>query len=81
MDVRVKLGIIKLLDQRFDVCEKVKEIERECPIEKGEEEISHTVDMPKELPFVSGFSFFFFLLGCPFFCTVDLFSSSFSFCF
>ncbi|KAJ3027343.1 Phosphatidylglycerol/phosphatidylinositol transfer protein [Rhizophlyctis rosea] len=49
-DVKVNLGFIKLVDQRFDVCENVKEVGKECPLQPGEEEVTHTVDFPKEAP-------------------------------
>ncbi|KAJ3334374.1 Phosphatidylglycerol/phosphatidylinositol transfer protein [Blyttiomyces sp. JEL0837] len=49
-DVQVKLGVIKLLDQSLDLCKEVGQIGRECPIEKGHQEIRHTVDIPREVP-------------------------------
>ncbi|KAJ3048096.1 Phosphatidylglycerol/phosphatidylinositol transfer protein [Rhizophlyctis rosea] len=50
VDVKVNLGFIKLVDQRFDVCENVKEVGKECPLVPGEEEVTHTVDFPREAP-------------------------------
>ncbi|KAJ3099951.1 Phosphatidylglycerol/phosphatidylinositol transfer protein [Phlyctochytrium bullatum] len=49
-DVVAKLGVIKLVDRRLDLCEEIKQINRECPVEKGHQEIVHTVDIPKEVP-------------------------------
>ncbi|TPX62360.1 hypothetical protein PhCBS80983_g00561 [Powellomyces hirtus] len=49
-DVRVKLGLIKLVDTRLDLCEEIKKIDRQCPIEKGPVEINTTVKIPGELP-------------------------------
>ncbi|KAJ3299148.1 Phosphatidylglycerol/phosphatidylinositol transfer protein [Borealophlyctis nickersoniae] len=50
VDVTVKLGIIKLLDKRFDLCDEAQNINKTCPIEKGEERITHSVELPRELP-------------------------------
>ncbi|KAI9105697.1 ML domain-containing protein [Phlyctochytrium arcticum] len=50
VDVRVKLGLIKLLDKTFDLCEEIKQIGRECPLEKGPIHVNHTVELPRELP-------------------------------
>ncbi|KAJ3402575.1 Phosphatidylglycerol/phosphatidylinositol transfer protein [Chytridiales sp. JEL 0842] len=49
-DVKVKLGVIKLLEQRMELCKEIKQIGRECPVEKGDVEIVHTVDIPREVP-------------------------------
>ncbi|KND00757.1 sterol transporter [Spizellomyces punctatus DAOM BR117] len=49
-DVRVKLGLIKLLDTRINLCDEITRIDRECPIEKGPVHINHTVELPRELP-------------------------------
>ncbi|KAJ3292122.1 Phosphatidylglycerol/phosphatidylinositol transfer protein [Borealophlyctis nickersoniae] len=48
--VTVKLGIIKLLDSRLDLCDEAKNLNVTCPIEKGEQQITRTVDLPNELP-------------------------------
>ncbi|KAJ3097953.1 Phosphatidylglycerol/phosphatidylinositol transfer protein [Phlyctochytrium planicorne] len=49
-DVVAKLGVIKLVDRRLDLCQEIKQIGRECPVEKGRQEITHTVDIPREVP-------------------------------
>ncbi|KAG8219873.1 hypothetical protein J3R82DRAFT_852 [Butyriboletus roseoflavus] len=51
-DVVVKLGIIKLLTKRFDVCEEARAANTsiQCPVEKGDYIVSHTVALPKEIP-------------------------------
>ncbi|KAJ3193771.1 Phosphatidylglycerol/phosphatidylinositol transfer protein, partial [Irineochytrium annulatum] len=48
--VQVKLGVIKLVDKRMELCDEIGEIGRECPVEKGRQEIEHTVDVPREVP-------------------------------
>jgi ML domain len=51
-DVVVKLGFIRLLSKRFDVCELAEENDAElkCPKKQGEYEITHTVELPREIP-------------------------------
>ena len=51
--VKVKLGFIQLLDQDMDLCEQIKNVNRECPLPKGPFELEHTVNIPKEVPSVS----------------------------
>ncbi len=48
----VKIGLIKLLSRRFDVCQEAKEnnAEVQCPIKPGEYDISQTVALPREIP-------------------------------
>ncbi|KAI8835674.1 ML domain-containing protein [Chytriomyces cf. hyalinus JEL632] len=48
--VIVKLGIIKLYDGTINLCEEAGKIGHPCPIEKGHQEVFHTVDMPREVP-------------------------------
>ncbi|KAG9229417.1 putative Phosphatidylglycerol/phosphatidylinositol transfer protein [Amylocarpus encephaloides] len=50
VDLSVKYGIIKLLSTRADMCDQVKNVEIECPIEKGTTTIKKEVDIPKEIP-------------------------------
>ncbi|KAH9220175.1 ML domain-containing protein [Leptodontidium sp. 2 PMI_412] len=54
-DVTVKLGLIKLLQKKFNICEELekgsgKDVGIKCPIEKGSYEISQTVKLPREIP-------------------------------
>jgi len=53
IDLTVKLGLIKLLQQRLDLCEQVEKVGKKCPLEKGRQELKHTVTLPKEIPYVS----------------------------
>jgi len=52
VDVTVKLGLIKLLHKTFDVCEEARKSDADiqCPVEKGEYDVSQTVALPKEIP-------------------------------
>ena len=43
----VKYGYIKLLDQTMDLCEQIKNVDLECPIEKGKISITRTSTCPR----------------------------------
>ncbi|UZJ51286.1 hypothetical protein CBS101457_000606 [Exobasidium rhododendri] len=51
-DVVVKLGFIRLLSRRFDICQLAEENDAElrCPLEPGEYSLTQTVTLPKEIP-------------------------------
>ncbi|KAJ7487697.1 ML domain-containing protein [Mycena galericulata] len=51
-DVTVKLGLIKLLQKQFDVCEEARNANTtiSCPVQPGPYEIVQTVALPKEVP-------------------------------
>ncbi|POY75239.1 hypothetical protein BMF94_1609 [Rhodotorula taiwanensis] len=51
-DVTVKLGLIKLLTKRFDLCEELVNIKSslQCPIEPGTHDFTASVDLPAEIP-------------------------------
>ncbi|KAG7099295.1 Phosphatidylglycerol/phosphatidylinositol transfer protein [Marasmius oreades] len=51
-DVVVKLGLIKLLSKRFDLCTEARNANAsiQCPIKDGEHQVTHVVELPKEIP-------------------------------
>ncbi|KAG8817579.1 Phosphatidylglycerol/phosphatidylinositol transfer protein [Serendipita sp. 399] len=51
-DVLVKVGLIKLLQKRFDVCEEARNANAtiQCPVEPGDYTVVQTVQLPKEIP-------------------------------
>jgi len=51
-DVTVKLGLIKLLQKTFDVCEEARNANAtvSCPVEPGPYTVVQTVALPKEIP-------------------------------
>jgi len=51
-DVLVKLGLVKLLKKRFDVCEEARNnnVSVQCPVDKGTYTVVHTVPLPREIP-------------------------------
>ncbi|KAJ7492531.1 ML domain-containing protein [Mycena latifolia] len=51
-DVVVKLGLIKLLQKTFDVCEEARNanVTVSCPVEPGPYTVVQTVALPAEIP-------------------------------
>ena len=49
----VKYGLIKLVNQKADLCEQVGNVDLECPIKKGKTTITKDVELPNEIPPVS----------------------------
>ncbi|PFH54549.1 hypothetical protein AMATHDRAFT_44401 [Amanita thiersii Skay4041] len=51
-DVTVKLGLIKLLQKQFDVCDEARRANAsvQCPVQPGSYAVEHTVALPKEIP-------------------------------
>ncbi|KAJ7767799.1 ML domain-containing protein [Mycena metata] len=51
-DVVVKIGLVKLLQKRFDVCGEAKNANASitCPVEAGEHTVVQTVPLPREIP-------------------------------
>ncbi len=49
INLSVKYGLIRLINQRADLCEQMKNVDEECPL-SGEKTITKDVDLPKEIP-------------------------------
>ncbi|EJC98807.1 uncharacterized protein FOMMEDRAFT_143165 [Fomitiporia mediterranea MF3/22] len=51
-DVLVKIGVIKLLEKRFDLCEEARNAQTDvqCPVNEGDYVVEQTVALPKEVP-------------------------------
>ncbi|KAF7358737.1 hypothetical protein MSAN_01212700 [Mycena sanguinolenta] len=51
-DVTVKLGLIKILTKRFDLCKEARNAGTsvQCPVEPGDYVVEQTVALPKEIP-------------------------------
>ncbi|KAJ7136759.1 MD-2-related lipid-recognition domain-containing protein, partial [Mycena epipterygia] len=51
-DVIVKMGLIKLLTKKFDVCKEAENAQAsiQCPVDEGAYEVVHTVALPREIP-------------------------------
>ena len=50
VDVDVRYGFIRLIHQRFVICEEITKVDLECPIEKGKQVIKKEVAIPEEVP-------------------------------
>ncbi|QIW99978.1 hypothetical protein AMS68_005496 [Peltaster fructicola] len=46
----VKYGLITIIRQTADLCDAVKNVELECPLEEGVMELSKDVDLPSQIP-------------------------------
>ncbi|KAL7627571.1 Phosphatidylglycerol/phosphatidylinositol transfer protein [Parahypoxylon ruwenzoriense] len=46
----VKYGLIRLISTKADLCEQIKNVDLECPIEKGVLSITKSVEIPREVP-------------------------------
>lgn len=49
MALQVKYGVITLIKQTVDLCEQVKNVDLECPLE-GEMKFVKEVELPREIP-------------------------------
>uniref|UniRef100_A0A1D1ZGK6 Phosphatidylglycerol/phosphatidylinositol transfer protein n=1 Tax=Anthurium amnicola TaxID=1678845 RepID=A0A1D1ZGK6_9ARAE len=49
VDVVVKLGLIRLLQRRYDLCDEVTKVDKQCPLE-GYQTLHHSLELPKEIP-------------------------------
>jgi len=48
--LQVKYGLIRLVNTQANLCEQVKNVDKECPIKKGKTTITKDVEIPKEVP-------------------------------
>lgn len=53
INLQVKYGLIRLISTKADLCDSIKNVDLDCPIEKGLVAITKSVDLPKEIPPVS----------------------------
>lgn len=48
--VTVRYGLIKMIDQIYDICDEIPKIDLSCPIEQGQINITKSVEIPAEVP-------------------------------
>lgn len=53
MHLQVKYGLITLINQQADGCDTIGKADLECPLEKGDMDLTKDVDLPREIPPVS----------------------------
>lgn len=51
--VKAKLGFIQLIDRDYQICDYAKEVDMECPFEKGPLVFEKVINVPGEVPPVS----------------------------
>jgi hypothetical protein len=51
--IELIISLFSLLHKVFDLCEQAPQVDKECPIEKGEFTANKTVALPKDIPPVS----------------------------
>ncbi|CEP11702.1 hypothetical protein [Parasitella parasitica] len=50
VEIIVKYGVVKLIQKKFDFCDKIQEVDEKCPIPEGELTFNKVVALPKEIP-------------------------------
>ncbi|KAI8375323.1 ML domain-containing protein [Choanephora cucurbitarum] len=50
VQIVVKYGVVRLIQKKFDLCEKIEEVDEKCPIPQGNLEFTKVVALPKEIP-------------------------------
>lgn len=53
INLEVKYGLIKLIHTTVDLCDQIKNVDLDCPIEKGVMTLAKAVDLPNRIPPVS----------------------------
>ncbi|TKX26541.1 phosphatidylglycerol/phosphatidylinositol transfer protein [Elsinoe australis] len=48
--LQVKYGLITIIRQTADLCDTVKNVDLECPLEKGAKTLTKDVDLPNQIP-------------------------------
>jgi len=46
----IKYGLIRLLYQKEDLCEQMKNVDKKCPLEKGIHTLVKDVELPAQIP-------------------------------
>lgn len=48
--LQVKYGLIRIINQKANLCDTVQNVDLECPLKKGNLKLTKDVDLPKEIP-------------------------------
>ena len=49
IELSIKYGLIRIISTTADLCDQLKEVDEECPIE-GPKTITKDIQLPKEIP-------------------------------
>jgi hypothetical protein len=55
VNLQVKYGYIRLINTQADLCKEIKNVDLDCPIEKGKISVIKSIDLPKEIPPVQSY--------------------------
>ncbi|MCJ1253817.1 Phosphatidylglycerol/phosphatidylinositol transfer protein [Lignoscripta atroalba] len=50
VNLTVKYGLIRIINQKEDLCTQLKNIDKPCPVKKGKTVITKDVDLPQQIP-------------------------------
>jgi len=50
VNLEVKWGLISLIHQTVDLCDQLKNVDMECPLEPGDMILTKEVELPKQIP-------------------------------
>jgi hypothetical protein len=53
LNIKVKWGIIQVIDKTYDFCEEAKKFGASCPMYTGPQSLSQSLDVPSSVPSVS----------------------------
>jgi hypothetical protein len=48
--ITVKYGLIKILTLKEDLCDQLKNVDKKCPVKKGDVTLKKSVDLPSRIP-------------------------------
>lgn len=50
MHLQIKYGLITIIKQTADLCNTVEKVDLECPLKKGDAELTKEVSLPAQIP-------------------------------
>ena len=53
MNLQVKYGLIRIINQREDLCDQLHNVDTECPVGPGPVKVVKEVNLPAQIPPVS----------------------------
>ena len=55
MNLQVKYGLIRIINQREDLCDQLQNVDTECPVGPGPVKVIKEINLPAQIPSVSIF--------------------------
>ena len=50
VNLEVKYGLIRIINQKTDLCDALGNVDRECPVDEGELVFTKDLDIPNQIP-------------------------------